>query len=64
VDGLRRLLRWYRQYLPPENADLQNSLAECLLLTNADLCRGRHFRSNRIISGMSRAIVVVEAALR
>ena len=54
---------------PPENADLQKRIGENgLLLTEmlpGTLPRAEHFpRRNRIISGMSRAIIVVEAALR
>lgn len=54
---------------PPENAELQKSIGENgLLLTEmlpGAVPRAEHFpRRNRIISGMSRAIIVVEAALR
>lgn len=54
---------------PPENADLQKLIGENgLLLTEmlpGTVPRAEHFpRRNRIISGMSRAIIVVEAALR
>ncbi len=54
---------------PPENAALQKLIGENgLLLTEmlpGTVPRAEHFpRRNRIISGMSRAIVVVEAALR
>jgi DNA processing protein len=54
---------------PPENAELQRFIGENgLLLTEmlpGAVPRAEHFpRRNRIISGMSRAIIVVEAALR
>ncbi len=54
---------------PPENAELQNLIARNGLLISEMLPgavpRAEHFpRRNRIISGMSRAIIVVEAALR
>ncbi len=54
---------------PPENADLQNLIARNGLLITEMLPgavpRAEHFpRRNRIISGMARAIIVVEAALR
>jgi DNA processing protein len=54
---------------PPENAGLQDAIArDGLLITEMPIGsapRAEHFpRRNRIISGMSRAIVVVEAALR
>ncbi len=54
---------------PPENAELQKLIGENgLLLTEmlpGAVPRAEHFpRRNRIISGMSRAIIVVEAALR
>jgi len=54
---------------PPENAELQKNIGENgLLLTEmlpGAVPRAEHFpRRNRIISGMSRAIIVVEAALR
>ena len=54
---------------PPENAGLQKTIGENgLLLTEmlpGAVPRAEHFpRRNRIISGMSRAIIVVEAALR
>jgi DNA processing protein len=54
---------------PPENADLQMLISRNGLLITEMLPgavpRAEHFpRRNRIISGMSQAIVVVEAALR
>jgi DNA processing protein len=54
---------------PPENADLQKLISENGLLLSEMLPgvvpRAELFpRRNRIISGMSRAIIVVEAALR
>jgi DNA processing protein len=54
---------------PPENAELQKLISENGLLITEMLPgvvpRAEHFpRRNRIISGMSRAIIVVEAALR
>jgi DNA processing protein len=54
---------------PPENAELQKLIGENgLLLTEmlpGTVPRAEQFpRRNRIISGMSRAIIVVEAALR
>lgn len=54
---------------PPENADLQRAISkEGLLITEMPIGtapRAEHFpRRNRIISGMSRATIVVEAALR
>lgn len=54
---------------PPENAKLQKLIGENgLVLTEmlpGAVPRAEHFpRRNRIISGMSRAIIVVEAALR
>jgi DNA processing protein len=54
---------------PPENAELQQLIARNGLLITEMLPgavpRAEHFpRRNRIISGMSRAIIVVEAALR
>jgi DNA processing protein len=54
---------------PPENAELQRFIGENgLLLTEmmpGTVPRAEHFpRRNRIISGISRAIIVVEAALR
>ncbi len=54
---------------PPENAELQKRIGENGLLITEMLPgatpRAEHFpRRNRIISGMSRAIIVVEAALR
>ncbi|MCW5750493.1 MAG: DNA-processing protein DprA [Alphaproteobacteria bacterium] len=54
---------------PPENRDLQQAIAEQGLLL-AELPPGteplaRHFpRRNRLVSGMARAVVVVEAALK
>jgi DNA processing protein len=54
---------------PPENATLQKAIAkEGLLITEMPIGtapRAEHFpRRNRIISGMSRVTIVVEAALR
>ena len=54
---------------PPENAELQKLIGENgLVLTEmlpGAVPRAEHFpRRNRIISGMSQAIIVVEAALR
>lgn len=54
---------------PPENADLTARIAEQgLILSEAPMGlkpQGRHFpRRNRIISGLSRALVVIEAAQR
>ncbi len=54
---------------PPENADLQKLISRNGLLITEMLPgavpRAEHFpRRNRIISGMSRAIIVVEAAMR
>lgn len=54
---------------PPENAKLQQQIAERGLLISempmGTAPKAEHFpRRNRIISGMSRAIVVVEAAVR
>ncbi len=54
---------------PPENEKLQRQIAERGLLITEMLPgtspKAEHFpRRNRIISGMSRAIIVVEAALR
>jgi DNA processing protein len=56
-------------FYPPENAGLQKLIGENGLLISEMLPgavpRAEHFpRRNRIISGMSRAIIVVEAALR
>ena len=56
-------------FYPPENVELQNLIGvNGLLLTEmlpGSVPRAEHFpRRNRIISGMSRAIIVVEAALR
>ncbi|MGB8313146.1 MAG: DNA-processing protein DprA, partial [Aestuariivirga sp.] len=56
-------------FYPPENAELQTLIGDNgLLLTEmlpGTVPRAEHFpRRNRIISGMSRAIIVVEAALR
>jgi DNA processing protein len=54
---------------PPENAELQRLVSrQGLLITEmlpGAVPRAEHFpRRNRIISGMSRAVIVVEAALR
>ncbi len=54
---------------PPENAELQKAIArDGLLLTEMPIGsapRAEHFpRRNRIISGMSRVVIIVEAALR
>jgi DNA processing protein len=54
---------------PPENADLQKAIArDGVLITEMAIGtapRAEHFpRRNRIISGMSKAVIVVEAALR
>ena len=54
---------------PPENADLQRAIArDGLLITEMAIGtspRAEHFpRRNRIISGMSRAVIIVEAAMR
>jgi DNA processing protein len=54
---------------PPENSDLQEAIAEKGLLvtemTPGTVPRAEHFpRRNRIISGTSRAVVVIEAAAR
>jgi DNA processing protein len=54
---------------PPENADLQQAIArDGLLISEMPIGtapRAEHFpRRNRIISGMSAAVVIVEAALR
>lgn len=56
-------------FYPPENADLQRAIAKHgLLITEMApgmAPKAEHFpRRNRIISGMSRAIIVVEAALQ
>ncbi len=56
-------------YYPPENETLQRRISERGLLITEMLPgtapKAEHFpRRNRIISGMSRAIIVVEAALR
>src|SRR5207237_8482219 len=54
---------------PPENIELQDSIASRGLLatemTLGTVPRAEHFpRRNRIISGTSRAVVVIEAAAR
>jgi DNA processing protein len=54
---------------PPENAELQRTIADRgLLITEmppGTAPKAEHFpRRNRIISGMSRAVIVVEAAMR
>jgi DNA processing protein len=54
---------------PPENARLQNVIAETGLLISemppgAEPRENSFPRRNRIISGMSRAVIIVEAALR
>jgi DNA processing protein len=54
---------------PPENAEMQKAIArDGVLITEMPIGtapRAEHFpRRNRIISGMSKAVVVVEAALR
>ncbi len=56
-------------YYPPENEKLQRTIAERgLLLTEmvpGTAPKSEHFpRRNRIISGMARAVIVVEAALK
>jgi DNA processing protein len=56
-------------FYPPENEKLQRSIAERGLLISEMIPgmapKAEHFpRRNRIISGMSRAVVVIEAALR
>jgi DNA processing protein len=56
-------------FYPPENEKLQRRIAETGLLISEMLPgtapKAEHFpRRNRIISGMSQAIIVVEAALR
>jgi DNA processing protein len=56
-------------YYPPENEKLQREIAERGLLISemvpGTAPKAEHFpRRNRIISGMSRAVIVVEAALR
>jgi len=56
-------------FYPPENIDLQKAISrDGLLMTEMPLGsapRAEHFpRRNRIISGMSRATIIVEAALR
>ncbi len=57
------------QFYPPENEKLQRDIMERGLLISEMLPgtapKAEHFpRRNRIISGMSRAVIVVEAALR
>jgi DNA processing protein len=54
---------------PPENGSLQTAIGQTGLLISemvpGTIPRERHFpRRNRIISGLSRAVVIVEAALR
>lgn len=54
---------------PPENADLYRQIADCgVVVAESPLGTeplARHFpRRNRIISGLARAVVVVEAALK
>lgn len=54
---------------PPENAELHHKIGEHGLLVSemapGTVPRGRHFpRRNRLISGLSQAVVVVEAARR
>lgn len=56
-------------YYPPENEKLQRAIAERgLLITEmppGTAPKAEHFpRRNRIISGMSKAVIIVEAALR
>lgn len=56
-------------FYPPENEKLQRLISECGLLITEMLPgtapKAEHFpRRNRIISGMARAVIVVEAALR
>ncbi len=56
-------------FYPPENAGLQKQIArDHLLITEMPLGavpKAEHFpRRNRIISGMSRAVIIVEAALQ
>jgi DNA processing protein len=56
-------------FYPPENEKLQRQIAETGLLISEMMTgtapKAEHFpRRNRIISGMARAIIVVEAALR
>jgi DNA processing protein len=56
-------------FYPPENAELQKQIGkEHLLISEMPLGavpKAEHFpRRNRIISGMSRAVIVVEAALQ
>ncbi len=54
---------------PAENADLADRIAECGLLVSEQPMgtqpQARHFpRRNRLVSGLSKAVVVVEAAIR
>lgn len=56
-------------FYPPENEQLQKQIAEDHVIVSemppGTIPRAEHFpRRNRIISGLSRAVIVVEAALR
>jgi DNA processing protein len=56
-------------YYPPENKELQRQIARDHVLISempmGTIPKAEHFpRRNRIISGLSRAVIVVEAALR